>query len=134
MSALNNQYYSFLNAKNNKKNRQDQKLLIKKISHGSVIMDLIEKATPLLPAIYPTIFEFTNYVCTTIDYLIEEAWDRVVVTAYEKICSDVSKQLNENVEIFNQWKSDTDAMMNEELANSKLRKFLPLVILLDLPY
>lgn len=76
MSALNNQYYSFLNAKNNKKNRQDQKLLIKKISHGSVIIDLIEKATPLLPAIYPTIFEFTNYVCTTIDYLIEENKDK----------------------------------------------------------
>ena len=38
MSALNNQYYSFLNARNSKKNRQDQKLLIKKISHGSVIM------------------------------------------------------------------------------------------------
>jgi len=76
MSALNNQYYSFLNAKNSKKNRQDQKLLIKKISHGSVIMDLIEKATPLLPAITPSIFEFTSYVCNTIDYLIGEKKDK----------------------------------------------------------
>ena len=29
MAALNNQYYSFLNAKNTKKSRNDQKLLIK---------------------------------------------------------------------------------------------------------
>ena len=72
MSALNNQYYSFLNAKNSKKNRQDQKLLIKKISHGSVVMDLIEKAAPLLPSITPTLFEFTHYVCNTIDFLTGE--------------------------------------------------------------
>lgn len=76
MSALNNQYYSFLNAKNSRKNRQDQKLLIKKISHGSVIMDLVEMAAPLLPTIPPTIFEFTNYVCNTIDFLIGEKKDK----------------------------------------------------------
>lgn len=72
MAALNNQYYSFLNAKNSRKIRQDQKLLIKKISHGSVILDLVEKAFPLLPAIVPTIFEFTSYVCNTIDFLTGE--------------------------------------------------------------
>jgi len=76
MSALNNQYYSFLNAKNSKKNRQDQKLLIKKISHGSVVMDLIEKAAPLLPSITPTLFEFTHYVCNTIDFLTGEKKDK----------------------------------------------------------
>jgi hypothetical protein len=76
MSALNNQYYSFLSEKNSKKNRQDQKLLIKKISHGSVIMDLVEQAAPLLPTITPTIFAFTDYLCNTISYFTGEVKDK----------------------------------------------------------
>ena len=39
-------------------------------------MDLIEKSFPLLPAITPCIFEFTGYVCNTIDYLIGEKKDK----------------------------------------------------------
>ena len=35
-------------------------------------MDLIESAAPVLPSITPCIYEFTNYVCLTIDYLIGE--------------------------------------------------------------
>ena len=37
---------------------------------------MIEKSFPLLPAITPCIFEFTSYVCSTIDYLIGEKKDK----------------------------------------------------------
>ena len=76
MASLNNQYYGFLNKKNTKKARNDQKLLIKKISHGSIVMYLIEKASPILPTKAPCIFEFTNYVCLTLDYLIGDRKDK----------------------------------------------------------
>ena len=77
MQALSNQYYSFLNAKSDTKVRQNYKLYVKKLTHGSIIIDLCEKAPDILPALTPVIVEFSTYVISTIDYLCGKTKDKL---------------------------------------------------------
>lgn len=77
MQALSNQYYSFLNAKTDTKIRQNYKLYVRKLTHGSIIIDLCEKAPDILPALTPVIVEFSSYLIATFDYLCGEIKDKL---------------------------------------------------------
>ena len=76
MQALSNQYYSFLNAKSDTKVKQNYKLYVKQLTHGSIIIDLCEKAPHILPALTPVIVEFSSYIVSTLDYLCGTVRDK----------------------------------------------------------
>ena len=69
MQALSNQYYSFLNAKEDKSVKTNYKLYVKKLTEGSVIIDLCEKCPETMEIITPMIAEFSTYLVNTLDYL-----------------------------------------------------------------
>jgi hypothetical protein len=66
--------------------------------------------------------------------VLDEMWANVVMPAYQQICLEVFNRTEGKVEIFNNWKKNTDFKMQQELEKAKIDGFLPLVILVDLPY
>lgn len=72
MAAINDQYYRFIRRDNKKRVRSEYKLSIKKVSHGSIIIELCEKAPAVLPAIAPLIVEYSSFIVKTLNYLTDK--------------------------------------------------------------
>jgi hypothetical protein len=73
MSSISEQYHRFLRQTKKDRVRSDAKLYVQKISHGSIIIDLCEKAVPVLPAIAPLIVEYSIFLANTLDFLTGKA-------------------------------------------------------------
>jgi hypothetical protein len=73
MSGINDQYHRFLRQSKREKVRSDSKLYVQKISDGSIIIDLCEKALPLLPGVPPLLVEYSNFLVKAFDYLTGRA-------------------------------------------------------------
>jgi hypothetical protein len=69
MSAVNNQYFSFLNADGNKNASGTHKLYIRKLTEGSIIVELCEKAPLLFSIVQPYLGEFYGYITSVLNYL-----------------------------------------------------------------
>lgn len=72
MASLNNQYYAFLNSQGATKSNRQNKLYIKQIAKGSIIVELWEKAPLLLPAIPPILAEFSGYLVNVLNFLTDK--------------------------------------------------------------
>ena len=77
MQALSNQYYSFLNAKSDNTIKENYKLYVKKLTNGSIIIDLCEKAPEILPIVTPVIVEFSHYIVSILDFLCGETKEKI---------------------------------------------------------
>jgi hypothetical protein len=69
MASINNQYQRFITQKKRQNSRGDCKLYVNKVSDGSIIIDLCEKAPDVLPSIAPLIVEYSAFLVTTLNYL-----------------------------------------------------------------
>lgn len=69
MAALNDEYYRFIRRENKKKNRSEYRLSIKKVSQGSIILELGEIAPAVLPSISPLLIEYSTFLVQTLSYL-----------------------------------------------------------------
>ena len=68
MASLNDEYNRYLSQKGTKK-KPECRLYIHKISEGSTVIELIERAPELLPGVAPTLVEFSRLIVLTYDYL-----------------------------------------------------------------
>lgn len=69
MRSIDDQYNRFVTQKKRRSSRADCKLFVHKVSHGSIIIDLCERAPEVFPVIAPLIVEYSSFVTKTIDYL-----------------------------------------------------------------
>jgi len=73
MASISSEYHGFLKQTKGQKIRSESKLYVKKISQGSIIMDLCEKAPALLPGVAPLLIEYSGFLTNTLDYLVGKA-------------------------------------------------------------
>lgn len=69
MFSLNDEYQRYINQAKKGKQKSDSRLMVNKISEGSIIVDLCENAEVLLPAIAPVIIEYGSFLIQTLNYL-----------------------------------------------------------------
>jgi hypothetical protein len=72
MSSINNQYYRFISQKE-RSQRADCRLYVHKISEGSIVIDICEKAPEVLPALVPIIVDYSSFLISTLEYLAGRA-------------------------------------------------------------
>lgn len=77
MAAINRQYFSFLNSSGTKIIPGSHKLYIRKLTEGSIIVDLCEKAPLMLPIIQPYLGEFYEYITSILNYLCSKTTDHI---------------------------------------------------------
>lgn len=73
MNSINDQYQRFVTQKKKKRRRPDCKLMVNKVSEGSIIIDILEEAPTILPIVSPLIVEYGSFMSSTMDYLIGKA-------------------------------------------------------------
>ena len=69
MYSLNDEYHRYINQAKKGKQKSNSRLMVNKISEGSIIVDLCEQAEVLLPAIAPVIVEYGTFLIQTLNYL-----------------------------------------------------------------
>jgi hypothetical protein len=69
MASISDQYHRFLRQNKREKVKSESKLFVKKITEGSIILDLCEKAPALLPGVAPLLVEYSHFLVNTLDYL-----------------------------------------------------------------
>lgn len=69
MAGINSQYHRFLTQNKKQKTKQDCKLYVNRVSDGSIIIDLCEKAPEIMPIVVPFIMEYSFFLVQTLEYL-----------------------------------------------------------------
>lgn len=73
MASINNEYHRFLTQSQKRKTRTDCRLYVNRVSEGSIVVDLCEKAPEILPSITPLLVEYSFFLVNTLDYLCGRA-------------------------------------------------------------